>query len=297
MELRLEDLKEKLKELAGNWPGYVMLGSFVLYLLGYLCIRFHLTVLGIGTDLKVLDERYLFAGAKFLVYFFSTVASVVLLALVLSPVIGFAYRLMDRLKGRGRAPLVYHVLGIVLSVVAIQLVMKQCFAFSNLLVARRLPWLGLNLKALLTQESETGRDLYFVGLVALTLLSGAVLAYVRLRLPAEGRRPFLSALLAFLVGVQFLLLPVNYGVFIMDKQIPRVANLGGEAPLAGGQEAWLVWEGNEGVTYLVRGPEADPDDATGKAKLRRLVTVPKGDVKRTEIVGYDFIFARIFGSQ
>ena len=79
---------EQPKALAGNWATYSAIGSFALYLLGYLALRFHLTVLGIGTDLAVLDERYLFAGAKFLVYLVMSVPIVVLVALVLGTPMG-----------------------------------------------------------------------------------------------------------------------------------------------------------------------------------------------------------------
>ena len=37
---------------------------------------------------------------------------------------------------------------------------------------------------------------------------------------------FCYGLLAFLAGVQILLLPINYGVLIVDKSLPRVAALG-----------------------------------------------------------------------
>lgn len=292
MDIRWEDLKERLKELAGSWPGYVTLGSFALYLLGYLCIRFHLTVLGIGTDLKVLDERYLFAGAKFLVYLFATIASVVLIAIVFSPVIALCVYLLKRWEPLRHTTTVVLVLGILLTVGAIQFVMKQCFEFSNLLLARELPWTGLNLGSLFLEERDTLRPLYFVFLVAVTALSASILLYVNKRVQAASATRPLVVLFAFLVGVQFLLLPVNYGVFIMDKQTPKVASFGDRTPLAADQEAWLVWEGDQGVTYLVRGPEADPGAAT--ARLRRLVTLPKGEVKRTEIIRYDSIFARIF---
>ena len=67
-----QDLGDKIKGLAAAWTAYTALGSFTLYLLGYLTLRFHLTALGISTDLAVLDERYLFAGAKFLVYLVSS---------------------------------------------------------------------------------------------------------------------------------------------------------------------------------------------------------------------------------
>ena len=70
-------------ELAGSWAVISALGSFVLYLAGYLSLRFHLTVLGIGTDLNVFDERYLFSGAKFLIYLTTTLPICVLLLLVL----------------------------------------------------------------------------------------------------------------------------------------------------------------------------------------------------------------------
>ncbi|HEX4947971.1 MAG TPA: hypothetical protein VFZ34_14965, partial [Blastocatellia bacterium] len=61
-------LTAQLKEFAGSWAKYSALGSFALYVVGYLALRFHLTVLGVGTDLAVLDERYVFTGARFLIY-------------------------------------------------------------------------------------------------------------------------------------------------------------------------------------------------------------------------------------
>src|SRR6478672_5180372 len=82
-----EDLKSKVHGLLGSWASISALGSFVLYLFGYLALRFHLTTLGIGTDLAVLDERYLFTGAKFLVYLAATIPIIVLLALVLAVVL------------------------------------------------------------------------------------------------------------------------------------------------------------------------------------------------------------------
>ncbi len=98
---------------------------------------------------------------------------------------------------------------------------------------------------------------------------------------------FLVAVLGVLVAVQILLLPVNYGILVMDKVLPRVADLGGKEPLQVGQKAWLVWEGNNGVTYLVRGTEQN-------ANHRRLVTLSKNDLKRTEIIRYDPILRCLF---
>src|SRR5206468_4144826 len=137
--------------------------------------------------------------------------------------------------------------GIVLSVLLIQLVMRQCFAFSNLLVADRLPddpkWLSWFLLADWPVVS-----LYFDGLVACCLLTAGVLWRVRAAPPATATQTAAGALLAVLVAIQALLLPVNYGVLIVDKSFPRVSAIGGN-PLAEGETAWLAWEGKDSITW------------------------------------------------
>ena len=50
----LQDLGDRIKALGGDWTKYTVVGSFLLYVLGYLALRFHLTAIGIGTDLAVL---------------------------------------------------------------------------------------------------------------------------------------------------------------------------------------------------------------------------------------------------
>ena len=65
-----------------------------------------------------------------------------------------------------------------------------------------------------------------------------------------------------------------------------MVSLDGVTPLPTGQDAWLVWEGNAGMTYLVRGTPQD-------AARRSLVTLNRDDVKRVEILGYDRILAKI----
>ena len=97
----------------------------------------------------------------------------------------------------------------------------------------------------------------------------------------------LVALLGFLAAVQILLLPVNYGILVMDKVVPRVTDLGGKEPLQPGERAWLVWEGHDGVTYLVHGSEQN-------SAQRKLVAHSKSDLKRTEIIRYDSILRCLF---
>lgn len=168
----------------------------------------------------------------------------------------------------------------------IQFVMRQCFFFSNLLLRNCLPdpvWL----RALLLDESDLSRSLYFAGIVAGCAVTFGIFLVLRKReLPAVFSR-LLRGLLGFLAAVQFLLLPVNYGILIVDKVMPRVERMG-EQKLNQMQTAWLVWEGKEGMTYLVRTSE---DNKEQKA----LVTIPKKDVKETRIIAYDPIFRTLFG--
>jgi hypothetical protein len=92
-------------------------------------------------------------------------------------------------------------------------------------------------------------------------------------------------LLAFLVAVQFLLLPVNYGILISSQELPRLTEVAGSEKAASGEQVWLVWETKEAMMYFTRGI----DDK------RTLITLPKKDPK-TSIMGYDNVFRLLFGS-
>src|SRR3974390_2415485 len=81
-----QKLDERLKSLGGDWTKYNVGWRFVLYVLGYLTLRFHLTAFGVSTDLAVLDERYIFSGARFLVYCISALPSIAFLVLPLAAV-------------------------------------------------------------------------------------------------------------------------------------------------------------------------------------------------------------------
>jgi len=265
------DLAARVKVLAGEWSTVTLIGSLVLYVLGYLALRFHLTALGMATDLSVVDERYLFTGARFLVYLIFA-APLALLEIFIGWLIWRA------LPQRGRDVLSSVTFGIIFSLLVIQLVMRQCFLISNLLLAPDLsaapPWLA---SLLFDDEFML---VYFSALVAATAVPIVILVSLRNR-PAP---PVRTWLLGFLASVQILLLPINYGVLIVDKTLPRVAALG-TTPLADGEDAWLVWEGAEGVTFLVRNQSA---------RRRLLVTMLRPDVKKIEIVGFDHIVPTLF---
>ncbi len=180
-------------------------------------------------------------------------------------------------------PIHLPLLGVTLGVVLIQFVLRRCFAFGNVLLSKELPdeWIT---SVLLTSDGKLA--LYFSGLVAGTLLTAVILLYiVRRGTATTSSSRFFVGVLVFLVAVEFLLLPVNYGVLISTQQLPRVAGFSGEQKTAEEQSDWLVWDSKDALTYFVR----DSKDQ------RTLVTIPRKDV-RVGIVAYDDIFCVLFGA-
>ncbi|MFN0105771.1 MAG: hypothetical protein ACKV2U_27250 [Bryobacteraceae bacterium] len=286
----VQELNERIKALAGDWSKYTVVGSFLLYVAGYLALRFHLTAIGIGTDLAVLDERYLSAGARFLVYFVSSIPSVVFVAL---PAAVVAWALSRLVPAETRAniyrasirPVGLPLAGIVFSVIIIQLLMRKCFLVSNLLLAPSLPAEPPWLMGLLLDDELM--PLFFSLLVAVCGVPIAILLALR-GTPMPGRAAvFARGLLAFLAAVQLLFLPIIFGILIADKTFARVASLG-ETPLEAGCDAWLAWEGKEGVTFLVRSQDR---------RRRSLITLPREKVKKMEITGFDPIIPALFKTQ
>ena len=283
---------EKLGNVAGKWTAYAAFGSFLLYLIGYLTLRFQLSTFGVATDLELFDEKYLFAGCRFLVYLVSSIPNILILLLVVGAIGYLPYRLLPSSAkaraGRGLAewcakPLHLPLLGIVLAVTFIQLVMRKCFPFGNVLLQKHLPdeWITSVLLA-----SDGKLALYFSGLAAGTLLTALIACQAMLR--GDSTSPlgrFFVAVLVFLVAVEFLLLPVNYGVLISTQQLPQVAEMAGETKLLDGQRAWMVWNSKENLTYFIYGA---PDH-------RMLLTVPRKDAP-VKIVAYDDIYCVLFSA-
>jgi len=330
-----DEIKEKISTLTGGWASYAALGTFALYLFGYLSLRFHLTALGIPTDLSVVDSRYLYAGAKFVVYIALYIPLVVLFAialiivvslpaLVLAGLIALYKRrrrslealagdaetkkenvwctIWSTIKAWSEKPWLVAVFGILISEFWIQVLMRQCLDISDALLNPAVinrSWIG----AIMKHGSYPGNlreVVFFSALVAGTSVVGWLLirawrwrkkiARARM-LKAQEMNDlgtcFLLVLLAVLFTIQVLLLPVNHGVLIADKVLPRVKDLGGQEKLQNKQTAWLVWEGTDGVTYLVQGEGPNDAGENKGTKVRTLVTLPKKDVKRTEVIAND----------
>ena len=287
-----KEIAEKAGGLAGKWTAYTAFGSFLLYLLGYLTLRGQLNTFGVTSGLDILDQKYLFAGCRFLVFLAAAVPNVLIVVLLLVAIGYGPYKLVpagvkshvgrwicDRCTPPARLPL----LGVVIAVGLIQFVLRRCFVLGNLLLSNSLPedWVS---SVLLT--SDPLAQLYFMVLVAGTLTSGTIL-FLAVRNSGEKSSvsQFLVGLLAFLVVIEFLLLPVNYGVLIATQQLPRMAEISGEK-LPEGTRIWLVWDTKDELTYFVR----DPSDQ------RMLLNLPRRESK-LKIVGYDDIFCELFSAQ
>ena len=263
-------LLEKCKGVASSWSAFTALGSFVLYFLGYLVLRFQLSAWGVVTDLAIFDERYLFAGARFLVYLVSTAVSVLLLA---SPLL-LIWWLLNRWPRfrQWRDTWNYALIGVIFAVLFIQLLEKKCFQFMNSVLVQRSLGGDRWLRAVLLDSTSYYEAQFFAVLVAGTAVTAWLLYQYHQK---TERKPVLEAIFIFVFAVEFLLLPVNYGVIVSTRFLPKVANF---APA----EGWLVWEGKERTTFLVIDKE------------RKLVSMPNSETKKLEITGSENIFQRLF---
>ncbi len=256
-----------------RWALIAGCGSFLLYLFGYLVLRFHLAVLGVDTGLSTLDERYLFAGAQFLVYLLTSLPLAFLLVFI-------AHRLFKWTHfSFPQNPNGILIFGIALSTVLIQVVMRQCLPFTNLLLREDLPpptWVHRLLVPGVRQP------LYFTLVLAMTFVIARLL--LKANRTVSRPSPFLNGALACLLLVQFLLLPVNFGVLIVDQEVPRVTTIDGKEPLDNNSvQAWRVWEDPASVTFFVRYV------AAGHETRRALLTLDKKAILKTEISGYDYL--------
>jgi hypothetical protein len=285
MENINKSLTDYFKEYAGSWVTYSAFGSFVLYLLGYLVTRFELTMLGVAQNLDVLEERYLFAGAKFLVYLLVSIPSLLLLLFFPALIVWLIVRLLPagvRARFGAIRANTFYMTGIVFAVAVIQFVARKCFVFTNLLLARTLPgpaWL----QAVLLDDQDLLASLFFAGLLAATALTAAFLIAGNRRAADSNQPRLLAQLLVLLLAIQALLLPINYAVFIAHKSFARVTNV---PPIASGR-AWLIWENKDAITLFVL-PGAALDD-------RALVTLEaKNTYATSRIVEYDPVLRILF---
>lgn len=286
----LSTLAEKFGDVLGKWTSVAAVGTFLLYLFGYLALRFQLSTYGVVTNLDVFDQRYLLAGDRFLVYVVSTAPHVLVFAFLGVGIVYLPYRLLPApLRTRiaawaaalTRRAICVPLLGTLAALALIETVMRKCLIFGHLLFAERLPRYGWLDDLLLGDDGA--KTLFFSGLVAGVLLTG-VLWYRSTQLidPARPLSRLLTAILTFLWAVEILLLPVNYGVLIASPQLPRVENSALQARPPG-ERLWLVWDAKEARVYFAYG-------ADGR---RSMISVPGNDA-RIEVTAFDPIFCTVF---
>ena len=282
-----ENIGGAIKTLAGEWTKYATLGSFALYASGYLALRFHLSVLGLATDLSVLDERYVFAGARFVLYLMATLPSILTMVFPFA-LLGWLVSRAVPSTARSRVvavtvrPWPILCFGGAIALVAIQVVMRQCFSLHDLLLSSALPEQPRWLVCLLLRPDNM--PYYFDALVTLCLIPLASLNYLYRLQGMSGPLRAGRSLLAILLSMQFLLLPINFGSVIIDKTLSRVTSATAllTNPM---QTAWLVWEGKTGVTFLVCDPGAQPCS---------LITRPVDKGLMIAVIGADPIFPTLF---
>jgi len=272
-------LTDRIKDLSA----YGGFGTLLLYLFVYQAIRFHITALGIVTDLGVLDERYLFAGARFFVFLGFCLP---LLALIGLPAALLTKFIFDRRPHRWKVmfrPTALLWFSLIFALAMIQTWMNACLSLSDLPLAARLPeprWLA----EILRKHDTIDVTIFFL---ALLLCGGAVswpvIAVSRLPLHSRGLKALFGTS-ALMAALTVLLIPVNFGMVVMPYNMERTAAIG-KVPLAAGQQAWLLWEGKEWMTYFVK-------SAGGVS----IVVVPVKEIDRIEVKGSDSLFDVLYGS-
>ena len=92
------DFVQRFASIAGKWTSYAGFGTFLLYLFGYLTLRFQLNTYGVSTNLDVFDEKYLFAGCRFLVYLGMTLPNLLFFAAIIALLLAIPFRLIPGQK-------------------------------------------------------------------------------------------------------------------------------------------------------------------------------------------------------
>lgn len=294
--------------LLAHFTVYTAMGSLLLYLIGYLVLRFRLAALGIRLDIPLLEGQYPMTGAMFLFQCLTRLRPWRLLSLFVFFLLSYVLRvLISRWNSAGivrtkrsRAqllsallwrrmgswwsdPFVVALIGMALGA-TLAVWMAPCLYFDNLLLQTLPPneWhVGAPLQDILFDESDDalwGNILWILaGIVVTTCL---FMRANRLVLTAMPFPRLFVKFLGFVLVIDVLLLPVFYGILGAGRQVIQSDFLEVPGDLKAGQRAWLIWPGNEWFTYLVC-------DRTHCQESRVLVSVPKRQIKRIEIKKYE----------
>lgn len=314
----MEKLKNIVKEVLGAPASHMAFVAICVYALGYLVLRYHFTSVGIPRHaLPFLDERFVYVGAHFLLILFMSLLWIiynhpfhVIMAVVAYVVVEFLLYYYDRIrKDRMRntaLPLWLSTPGDIVAVGA-AIVGIALATYYNYHYMTDFPALNeFTLKAALPTDIKgplrhvvdlKDKSLhpfqFFASLVGPTALISALFLAVASRLRwkdhvgAMTPAALVGGLFAFLAALQLLLLPVNYGMVYYSYSLPRVQAIGPGLHLSPGQDAWLLWHGEERevVTLLVR------DRAL---KRKYTLTLNTQDVGSVALLQYEPIMKALF---
>lgn len=279
MEERAEiapEIETRFTNLAGGAALALSVATAMLHGIGYLSLRFRLQALGVEVGQGVIDERFLFEGARCLMQILTTVPLLVLLGSPLF-VLGVLARRstgkrtkLDRLalatwQASPRSLLVF---GSLWAAVVVRFVMHPISRFQNLLLGS-VPHEPRWLSAVLLDSSGMLVPLHFAGLLVLL----APTAFCLLRLLRTGGRGSCT-LVGLLFFVQALLIPVHFGILGAAAPVPRIAELPNEPNTS---RIWRVFATADTSVFLVERP-------TEKGFERRLVSLPQERLERLDFL-------------
>ena len=291
-----EDIRSNL-----SFPFLVSNIVLIIYVSGYLALRFHLTALGLDVDLPLVNERYLFDGAKFFIFIFSIATNLIVLlvpfmAIFMNETVRiFFHNLWKKIRSWEHLPNLLTGLGILFSLFMIQGVMKESFLLSNLLledIPEEIYWL----RKLLCDPKDLTVSIYFmIGLTIISLLIGLFycawksfdsfksLNMISISKSNSGYTYSLLGLLGFLICVQLFFIPIIYGALVLDKSMPKTEVFVKHEESGFDGEKWLVWEGAKSKTFFVR-----------HGNNKSLITLPDSNILRLDICGHNNIFSISF---
>ncbi len=244
-----------------------------------------MTVMGVASGLESFDQRYIFAGARFLLYTTTGAPILLMFLLPISPI----YPVLSRrlgfwpehfwkwlTTGSVRA----YVIGIAVSVVSIEFPMRLCLQFENVLVKSEL--------------SGPGDSLFFVSewkkLLFLFVLLGSIGVAVAIwrrgvSQADSGNAVWLHYIGLFSIGVQFIFLPINYGTYFDQREVPRVRVTTSAGPALRDHTTWLIAEGPDDLSFFVW---------QGQGKI---VSIPKRQITQVEIECYNDLLSVRFNHE
>jgi len=303
-----EYFEENLNWLDKKWAPLITMGSVVLYFFGYLTLRFHLCSMNVTSDYQFIDERYLFAGVNFFLYLFLSIPIVVLLIFILICIVyifcasnKILLKIIAKLLPKnaqfyiqakwensvsylfGPLPLLCTI--ILLTFLFIQIVMRKVLLIKNISFLNSLPDDGLSGNLIhLMMNSQNSSNNYFMGLIIVTGLTMTSWFYFKQIQFTQIKLKILHIFLGILILIQIILLPVSYGILINEKELPRISK-NNFLPLKTTENAWLIWEGNKYMNFLVK------DSQTNQTKV---LTVPRDTIKQLSVEGTDCVFGLVY---